>query len=133
VLTYAFDDETLAHFAASPEPRMFLAAVTRGQVVGIAMSGVTHSLSASGSQSTIVLHYVRVIEGSPEALVALISGVAQRANPKAKIVSVPNVANLAPEVTRRAGLRATPAAFSAFLYTHDGDAMGLRATDFEIV
>jgi hypothetical protein len=126
-----FDRETLAHFASSPDPRRFLAATKSGQVLALSISGVSTSVSQSGVHQSTVLHHVRVAPDASPALAALIAGAGIRAG--SKIVVVPNVSNLEPGMLRSVGLRATPASFSGWMFTNDGNELGVKTTDFEIV
>jgi hypothetical protein len=70
------------------------------------------------------LSYVRLRDQRPEALSALIAA------QESQIVTLPNVIGLAPEILKSAQVRATPAAFNAYLA---GGPPGIQATDIEIV
>lgn len=130
LLLPSFDSATLAQFAASPGGRRFLVVTRQGVPLAVAMHGVTEMSTFSGACHTPALHYVRMAEEDPDALVALLGAAKQNTD---TVVSVPNTVGISPDVARAARLRATGAVFAAYICPNHCSIPPLRGTEFEIV
>lgn len=130
LLSPAFDAADLRHFVQDPDGRKFLAVIMDGKIIATAMRAYTPTVTATGSERIPALHYVRLAEQQPEALIALLGFAKDASHP---VVTVPNAIGISPPVARAAGLRATGSVFAAYLTSDDGDVPPLRGTEFEIV
>ncbi len=128
LLSLSFDDDTLRHLEADPFGREFLIVEKDKLVVGSAMLSKTRSISATGIRTVPTLHCIRLRNGDPDALSALL----YYARSQGQFVNVPNVSHIPVETRKAAGLRATPSDFVAYILTA-GAKPAFWGTDFEIV
>ncbi len=125
LLSPVFTPATLEHMAADPHGRRFVAAVTGGEVAGVAVLSNTHTLAQDGSVQILpTLNYVRLRRPLPHALSALICSAG------GPLVTIPNTSGLDGATLRAARARATPASFTAVMA---GSPCEITATDFEVV
>lgn len=95
---------------SDPLGRRFLAAASDGQVAGIAMVTGSETLQRDGTVQLVTnLSHVRLRHRPAETLSALIAAVDVR------VVTLPNVIGIPPDILKSARVRATPACFNAYL------------------
>jgi hypothetical protein len=128
VLSLSFDEDTLRHLEADPFGREFLVATRADEPAGSAMLSETRSVSGSGIQVIPTLHCIRLRNGDPEALSALLF----YARKRGPVINVPNASSIPDQTRKAAGLRANPAAFVGCIST-SGEPQMFRGTDLEIV
>jgi hypothetical protein len=130
LLAPSFERETLAHFLRGPGGRRLLCVRHRGHIVAAAMSAMTEMRTSTAAARIPTLHYIRLKQQEPEPLTALL---AAAHDPQSPVVTVPNTCTISPAVAKAAKLRATGAAFSAFLCPNNCTVPDIRGTECEIV
>lgn len=130
LLAPSFDAETLAHFLSDPGGRRLLCVRHQGEIVAAAMGAATEMRTPAACMRVPALHYIRLKRQAPEPLVALFAAVR---DPQSPVVTVPNTSTIAPAVAKAARLRATGAAFSAWVCTNNCTIPDIRGTEWEIV
>lgn len=130
LLAPSFDAETLAHFLSDPGGRRLLCVRHQGDIVAAAMGATTDVRTPAACMRVPTLHYIRLKRQAPEPLIALFSAVR---DPRSPVINVPNTSRIAPAVAKAAGLRATGAAFSAWVCANNCPIPDIRGTEWEIV